>query len=485
MRIPEQGAAADEVLARLDDRRGGDVAFDTGTLFSYVFLANDEARRVAEQAHHKYLWSNGLDPLAFPSLLSMEQEVVAMAADHLHGAPSAVGNMTSGGTESVMLALRTARDWARAERPHLARPQVVLPVTAHPCFHKGAQYFGLETVVTGVDPKTFRADAQAMADAVTDSTILVVGSAPSYAHGVVDPIPEIAALAQSRGILCHVDGCIGAFMLPFFRDLGADVPPFDFRVPGVTSISMDFHKYAFSPKGASVLLYRDDALYRHQPFVYSAWTGYPLVNPTMLSSKGGGPIAATWALLHHLGREGYLGIARELKQGFERMLQGIAAIPGLTVLGDPDLCLVAVASDRADVFHLCDAMKRRGWDIQVQLRLGALPANFHLTLMPRNLPHIDRWLEDLGASVEEVASNPPESKLGALSEVVGSLDFSALRGSDVAALLQGVGVGGGAGALSDVVGEVNALLDQLDPAQRDGALRAFYAYLLDEARPDR
>jgi sphinganine-1-phosphate aldolase len=485
MKIPEHGSAAADVLARLDARRGTDVDYDTGTLFSYVFIANDEAKRLAEQAYHRYLWSNGLDPLAFPSLLAMEQEVVAMAADHLRGAPGAAGNITSGGTESVMLAVRTARDWARVHRPEVARPQVVLPVTAHPCFHKGAQYFGLETVVTPVDPHTFRADVDVMAGAVTDRTVLVVGSAPSYAHGVVDPIPAIADMARSRGILCHVDGCIGAFMLPFFRELGAQVPDFDFQVPGVTSISMDFHKYAFSPKGASVLLYRDDDLHRLQPFAYSGWTGYPLINPTMQSSKGGGPIAATWALLQHFGREGYLEIARALREGFQRILDGVASIPELEVLGSPDLSLVAVASAEVDVFRLCDAMKKRGWDMQVQLRLGDLPANFHLTVMPSNLPHIERWLTDLRACVGEVKGTPAESRLGELAGVIGELDLTTLRGADVRGLLQGVGVGDGPGALSEILGEVNALLDGLAADQRDGALRAFYEYLLLEARPDR
>jgi sphinganine-1-phosphate aldolase len=485
MRIPEQGSAAPEVLARLDAMRAKDVRYGDGKLFAYVFLANEEAKRLAEDAYHRYLWSNGLDPLVFPSLLEMEQQVVAMAADHLRGAPGAAGTMTSGGTESVMLAVRTAREWARVHRPHIERPQVVLPVTAHPCFHKGAQYFGLDTVVTPVDSRTFRADADAMRAALTDATVLVVGSAPSYAHGVVDPIPEIAAMAQERGILCHVDGCIGAFMLPFFRELGAQVPDFDFGVDGVTSMSMDFHKYAFSPKGASVVLYRDDDLYRLQPFTYSGWTGYPLINPTIQSSKSGGPIAATWSLLQHFGREGYRAMAKELKEGTERIVRGVGAIAELQVLGEPDMSLVSVAGTGVDVFRLCDAMKARGWDMHVQLRLGDLPSNFHLTLMPSNLPHIDSWLEDLRACVSEVKGAAGPSRLGPLADAIHSIDLTTLRGNDVKGLLGAVGVGEGTGSLSAILGEVNSLLDDLPADQRDGALRAFYEYLVLEARPDR
>ncbi|MFW6051718.1 MAG: pyridoxal phosphate-dependent decarboxylase family protein [Myxococcota bacterium] len=486
MQIPEKGTGAPAVLSELDAMGGGDVDVHDGRLFAYVFLANEEAQRLAENAHGKYLWSNGLDPLAFPSLLKMEQEVVAMAADHLRGAPGASGNVTSGGTESVMLAVRTAREWARAHRPEVERPQMVLPVTAHPCFHKGAQYFGLETVVTPVDPETFRADVDAMRRAVTDRTVLVAGSAPSYAHGVVDPIEEIGALAKERGILCHVDGCIGAFMLPFFRELGTDVPPFDFSVPGVTSMSMDFHKYAFSPKGASTVLYRDAELHRHQLFTYSGWTGYPLINATMQSSKCGGPIAATWALLRHLGREGYREIARQLAEGTGKILRGVEGIDGVRVLGEPDMCLVAVASDdpSVDVFRLCDAMKKRGWDLQAQLRYGELPENFHLTVMPSNLPHLDQWVADLRASVDEVKGGTGESALAPLKAMLDQIDFTALRGKDVAGLLDSVGLGGG-GDLGGALGEINAILNELDATQRDAVLTAFYEYLVLEARPDR
>ncbi|MFW5875860.1 MAG: pyridoxal phosphate-dependent decarboxylase family protein [Myxococcota bacterium] len=484
MIFPEKGTKAADVLAQVGEQRKTDVDFRRGKLFAYVFLANEEAQQVAEQAYQQYLWSNGLDPLVFPSLLRMEQEVVAMAAEHLGAGGTASGNLTSGGTESVMLAVRTARDWARANRPDIERPQMVLPASAHPCFHKGAQYFGLETVVTPVDPRTFRADVDAMRDAVTDRTVLVVGSAPSYAHGVVDPIEGIGALAQERGILCHVDGCIGAFMLPFFRELGHEVPAFDFGVPGVTSMSMDFHKYAFSPKGASVVLYRDGDLHRHQVFTYSEWTGYPLINPTIQSSKSGGPIAATWALLRHFGREGYREMARQLAEGTAKVRRGLDAIDGLRVLGEPDMCLVSVAGDGVDIFKLCDAMKARGWDMHPQLRLGELPANFHLTIMPSNLPHLDEWLADVAAAVDEVKGAPAQSKLAGLVDALDQVDFSTLRGSDVAGLLEMAGIGG-EGGLGSALGEVNAILDGLDAHQRDAILRAFYEYLVLQARPDR
>lgn len=479
--MPERGRAAEEVLGELRARRRQDVDYEDGKLFAYVFLPDPQARRVAERAYSEYLWSNALDPLVFPSLLRMEQEIVAMAADHLHAPEGASGNVTSGGTESVLLAVRTARDWARATRPGVDRPQMVLPVTAHPCFHKGAQYFGLDVVTTPVDPKTLRASVDAMRAAVTERTALVVGSAPSYAHGVVDPIGPIAALARERGILCHVDGCIGAFMLPLFRELGAEVPPFDFEVPGVTSMSMDLHKYALTPKGASVLLYRDADLHRLQLFCHSAWTGYPVINATIQSSKNGGPVAAAWALLQCMGRQGYLEVARGLRQGARKVRSGVGQIEGLRVLGDPEMSLVAVTGDGLDIFVLSDAMKRRGWDMHCQLRLGDVPESFHMTVMPGNLPHLDAWLADLKDAVAEVGSAKAGGKLAAVGEMLAQADLSTLRGNDVQALLDSVGLEGG-DALSAALGEVNALLNELEPPQRDAILAAFYEYLLHQAR---
>ena len=268
-------------LAALQDR---DLPTHGGRTLAYVYDSGlADVDELGREALARFGASNGLDPTAFPSLLAMENDLVATAANLLDGA-GAVGTVTSGGTESVLLAVLTARD----AFPGTDRPQMVLPRTAHAAFLKAAHYFGVEAVIVDVDPVTFRADPAAIRTAVTDSTVLVVASAPSYAHGVVDPVPELAAIAAERGIRCHVDACIGGWMLPFLPAQDrASVPAWTFAVPGVTSISVDLHKYAYTPKGASLLLHRTPELRRPQYFAAANWPGYTMLNSTMQSTKSG------------------------------------------------------------------------------------------------------------------------------------------------------------------------------------------------------
>jgi glutamate/tyrosine decarboxylase-like PLP-dependent enzyme len=471
MRIPETGAAKEQVLEQLEALRSGDIAWKEGKTFAHVFLASEEAKETAERAYLMYLWENGLDPTLFPSLLRLENEIVAMARDHLRGDSDVVGSFTSGGTESVLLAVKTARDRARALRPDLEHPEMVLPVTAHPCFHKAAHYFGVKTLIVPVDPRTFKADVEAMRDAITPRTILLVGSAPSYAHGVVDPIPDIGRLALAHDLLLHVDGCIGAFLLPFFRELGAGVTDFDFSVPGVTSISMDFHKYAFAAKGASVVLYRNAGIRRYQFFSWSGWPGYTLVNPTIQSSRSGGPLAATWSVLRCMGHDGYLREARRLKEATDAIVSGVGSIEGLEVLGSPEMCLVAVAANGFSIFQLCDAMKERGWHVYPQLRLGELRENFHLTVLPWNVERIDLFLGDLDACVQEIRARADGGGAPGLKEALGEIDLAALSVDELGSLLEAAGLvdappGGG-------MADVNEILNGLPPDARDRLLTVY------------
>jgi len=483
LRMPETGRSRDELFEQLEGFRSRDVPWRDGKTFAYVFHATEEASAVAERAYQMFLWENALDPTVFPSLLEIETQIVSMAAAHLSGDDEVCGNFTSGGTESVLLAVKTARDYARSRNPDLGRGQVVLPVTAHPCFHKACSYFDLEAVVTPVDPSTMRADVDAMRAAITDRTVLLVGSAPSYAHGVVDPIPEIGQLALEHDVLMHVDGCIGGFLLPFFneiaREKGTEPVAFDFSVPGVTSISMDFHKYAFAAKGASVVLYRNPELRRHQIFSYSGWPGYSIVNPTVQSSKSGGPLAACWAVLRFLGHDGYLEIVRALADATARIRSGIDAIDGLRVLGDPKMTLIATAADGCDVFALCDEMKKRGWTMHPQMRLdtpaGRLEPSFHLTVTPINIPHVDAYLEDLAASVAAArAAGPPAAS--PLMAAVSSVDFERLTDAQIGQLLEMAGLSGGS-LPGDEMADVNRVLDALPPAVTDRVLRLYYNQL--------
>ena len=300
--LPTKRTPAEQVLDAMKEIREHDARWQEGKTWSLVYHAGDEVTELLKKAYTMFFSENGLNPTAFPSLKKFEAEVVSMAASLLGGDDETVGNMTSGGTESILMAVKTAREWARANRPAITAPEMILPDTVHPAFEKAAHYFGLKPVRTAITPD-FRADVGAAQDAVTPNTILLVGSAPSYPQGVVDPIAELAQIALEHDILFHVDACVGGFMLPFVRRLGYPVPDFDFRVAGVTSISADLHKYAYAAKGASVVLYKNNALRRHQYFVYTDWSGGIYASPTMTGTRpGGGDCAAGhWNNAAHSG----------------------------------------------------------------------------------------------------------------------------------------------------------------------------------------
>ncbi len=470
MQIPDHGIARDTLLRTMETYREGDMPWRDGRTWAYVYDAGPEVTAVAEEAFLAFHSDNGLDPTVFPSLLRFETEVVEMCRHHLRGGPEVVGNFTSGGTESCMLAVKTARDFARATRG-IERPQMVLPVTAHAAFHKAAEYLGVERVQVPVEGPDYRADPAAMAAAITDRTVLLVASAPSYAHGCVDPIPALGRLALQHDLLLHVDACIGGVLLPLFRQLGEPVPEFDLSVPGVSSISIDLHKYGFCPKGASVVLYRDKALRKHQIFSCADWTGYTVVNPTIQSTKSGGPVAAAWAVMRFLGQDGYLELARTMLDGKNRILAGVAELDDLSVLGDPDSNLVAFSSDTISVFHLADEMKQRRWYIQPQLGFRGSKANFHLSINPACVRWVDEMLADLRASIEVVKQMPPSQALAALGPMLADLDPAALDEDAFASILGMAGITGV--QLPERMAEINHLLDAMPPRFTEEMLREF------------
>ncbi len=472
MQIPSKGLGKDAVFAALAEARQNDFPWREGKLFAYIFDGGREVEEVGKKAYLEYLSENGLDPTTFPSLLEFENDLVDMARRHLGGDASVVGNFTSGGTESIILAVKTARDWFKARHPEVTTPELVVPITAHAAFHKAAHYLGVKAVSIPVDPQTFKADVAAMKAAINERTMLLVGSASSYAHGTMDPIVEIAALAKERGILCHVDGCIGGFLLPYFRRLGAKVPEFDFRVPGVTSMSMDFHKYGLCPKGASVVLYKNEDLRRHQIFACSDWTGYTMINNTIQSTKSGGPMAAAWAVLQFVGDEGYLAYAKGLLDAKNRIVEGVRAIPGLRMMGDPEMSLVAFTSDDVSVFALADEMKARGWAVQAQLAYGPSKENIHVSLNPSNVPHTEAFLVALREAVEAVRAagggpKPPKEMAAMLAEQLEQASPEEVKNL-VAAI-----AGGGDGALPGKMAETNALLNELPRRLQEKLLIAF------------
>ncbi|MEE9608015.1 MAG: aminotransferase class V-fold PLP-dependent enzyme, partial [Myxococcota bacterium] len=336
----------------------------------------------------------------FPSLRQMEDDVVSMTCGLLHAGDAAGGAMTSGGTESILMAVKTARDRARAEKG-IERAEMVVPASAHPAFAKAAVYLGLELKRVPLDADQ-RADLRAAAELVGENTALVVGSAPNYPFGTVDPIPELAALAAERGASFHTDACLGGFLLPFFERLGEPVPPFDFRVPGVTTISADVHKYGYCTKGASVIAHRDrDNLRKYQLFLYDEWPGGLYGSFAMAGARPAAPIAAAWAVMHFLGEEGYVRLASVLRDTTRKLRDGIAAIPKLRVWGEPVMSVMAFGSEELDIGAVGDVMDDRGWHLDRQTQ----PAALHLMVSPAHARVADAFLEDLRHAVAHHATS--------------------------------------------------------------------------------
>ncbi|MFP5489658.1 MAG: pyridoxal phosphate-dependent decarboxylase family protein [Acidimicrobiia bacterium] len=417
MQMPQQGRAVDDVIAELESMRERDARWRDGRTFGMVYHGGPSVHEVAERAAAMYLHENALNLNAFPSLKRIQSEAVAWTASLLHGPETAAGFLTSGGTESIQCAVLAARERGRAERG-IRNGRIVVAESAHAAFHKSAHMFDMPIVTVPVrDDDT--ADVDAMADVVDDQTVLVVGSAPQYPQGVVDPIPAIADLASTVGANCHVDACMGGFVLPFAELLGRDVPTWDFRVEGVHSISADIHKLGYAPKGVSVILHRTKELRRYQTWVFDGWLGGFYGSPNLQGTRSGLPMAAAWAVMQHLGVDGYVELTRRTLENADRMRAGIATIDGLRVLGDGDYHLVAMTSDPAaagepiDVFALGDALLRRGWHHDRQ----GPPDSLHSTVSNSNTGVIDDYLSDLRECVAEVLGTSADDRSTSYSTV--------------------------------------------------------------------
>lgn len=414
MPLPAQGRPATDVLADLDAMKAGDVRWREGRAFTLAYNAGPEVIAIAEEAYRRFGTENALNVHAFPSLRRIQAEVVETVSGWLGADAGCAGFMTSGGTESLLMAVKAARERGRRTRG-IERPNMVLPASAHAALEKGAQYFGVESRRVPV-LADWRADVDAMAAAIDANTVLVVGSAPQYPQGVVDPIPAIAALAQARDINCHVDACMGGVTLHFLERLGHPVPPWNFAVPGVTSISVDLHKYGYAAKGAGVMVHRNRELRADQTFVTDNWLGGTYGSSGILGTKSGGPMAAAWAVLQHLGDAGYLRLTAAARRAAEQLADAIGAMPALRLRARPQTTLLAFgAADPAalDVFAVADALWQRGWYVDRQ----GPPASLHCTVNAVHDGLIAAFVADLRAAVDEVTAAGTTGRQGAYGTV--------------------------------------------------------------------
>ena len=392
----EQGMAGHELTSMLDDHKAGDAQWNQGKTFGFVYHPGKQHAKLSEAYRAAFQYESTLNPSAFPSLRKFEKEVIGMASELMHGDRRVAGSVSTGGTESIFLALQVAREQAREQYGSEVQAEVILPETAHPAFLKGCQYLSLKPVVIPVT-EDGKADPVAMEAAITPHTIILAASAPCFPYGVVDPVKELGNIALRHKLLLHVDACMGGFMLPFLEDLGYQVPGFDFRVAGVTSISLDAHKYGYAPKGTSIILYKSRKLRKKQFFIHTEWRGGIFASTTFMGTKSGGPVAGCWAIMNHLGREGYREIAQEVMNTTLRIRSGIEGIPSLKIIGNPQMSVLAFTSKSGNIFNIGDALHRKGWDLD---RLQ-FPDALHLTVTRLNVGMEEKFLKDLGEVLGE------------------------------------------------------------------------------------
>jgi glutamate/tyrosine decarboxylase-like PLP-dependent enzyme len=421
--LPDHGRPQAEVLEALGSFAADDPDYKSGRLWSLVYWLGEEHEAFMGTAYQAFSSANGLNPTAFRSLKRLETEIIAVVADLLHGPAETCGVVTSGGTESCLLAVKTYRDMARARRG-VKRPEMVLPVTAHVAWFKAAEYFNVKPRLLPLDGQ-LRADVKKLARLINRNTVMVLGSAPEYPHGTIDPIEAMGAIAQQRGVPLHVDACVGGFILPFMEMNGRPLPPWDYRVPGVSSISADIHKYGFAAKGASTITYRSLDLLRHQMFVHTDWPGGVFASPALLGTRPGGAYAAAWAAMQHFGKEGYRDLARRTMRAFDAMQAGIAAMPELYVMGTPSGPLLGYGSRDAkvNIFAVGDQMDAKGWKVN---RLQK-PDGLHAMVTAGHLDAVDDYLRDLKDAVAAVKADPSLADTGSAA-TYGMMAHVPLRG---------------------------------------------------------
>lgn len=403
--LPSNGSDWKTLKSEMEDLAAGDMNWRDGRTGMYVFYAGDDVLKVAKEAYTMFMSENALGPMAFPSLKKMEDDVVGMGLSLLNAPQEAVGNMTSGGSESIFLAIKSARDRARTRGIDTNQAEIVVPYSAHLAFDRACHYLNLKIVRIPV-AEDFLADTSAMEDATNDRTIMMVGSAPCYPFGLIDPIEKLAAFAKAKDIWFHVDACVGGYFAPFAQMNGVDLVPFDLGVDGVCSISADLHKYGYAAKGASTVLYASEELRSYQIFDCADWSAGRMVTQTAAGTRPGGAIAAAWAVMNYLGVDGYRQNAAKVVETRQKLGDAVSSIDGLGVHGNPKLGLIAFGSSEVDIFSVYGKMFEKGWFTSVTSE----PPGIHLMLTPAHAPVIDHYISDLKDALNAVRAGDADAK---------------------------------------------------------------------------
>jgi len=421
--MPETGQASADVLSQLDAFKEHDPNYKDGRVWSLVYYLDEDHSAFIKESYSRFACENGLNPTAFKSLKKFETEVISATADILHGTEDVCGVVTSGGTESCLMAVKTYRDMARDKR-RVRRPEMIIAESAHVAWFKASEYFGVKIrLVPLLDD--FSPDLKKLKRMINRNTVMILGSAPEYPHGTIDPIAAMGEIAQQRNIPLHVDACVGGFILPFMEMNGEELPLWDYRVPGVTSISADIHKYGYAAKGASTITYRNLDYLRYQMFVYQDWPGGVFASSALLGTRPGGAYAAAWGVLQYFGKSGYRALARDTLAAVNQMKAGVEAIADLEIMGNPQGPLFAFKSTNPDlnIFAVGDQMDAMGW----QVNRNQFPSGLHAMVTAQHLKVVDAYLADLKTAVETVKANPQLAGQGGAA-TYGMLAHIPLRG---------------------------------------------------------
>ncbi len=435
MGFPGRSFSKEEVMEKLGEYAKLDADPYSGKLFTIAFESGaEDTRNLSHQAFTMFMDKNFLDFTEFRGPVKLEKEVIDIAKSLMKADEKAVGTFTFGGTESVFLAVKAARDQFFIKKGFQI-PEIVMPVTGHPCYEKAAEYMGMNLIRVPINVETMEGDPEAIRGAVTENTAMIVGSVPNWPFGTLDPIEEFAQVAVENDVWFHVDACVGGFILPLLRKLGEPIPVFDFTIPGVSSISMDPHKFAYTSIGASIVLFRKSFSKMLSQYVNLRWPGYPIVNPGVLSTRSAGPIAATWAALHYLGEEGYLNLARRLLHTRNQIADGLTKM-GFSIVGRPRSPIIAFTSEDINLYTLSDALLKKGWHVNPQRGIADLniPRSIHLTITPIHDQMAEQFLKDLKETKAEVEKMPPAEIEGMargfgmiMGMTAGEMDYEAMR----------------------------------------------------------